>query len=66
VNHLTGILNHAIHHISTGKVEGTNQLIKTLRRKSYGYRDTEYFFLKIMEASRKNYVRSYKSHTKIA
>jgi len=66
INHLTGILNHAIHHISTGKVEGTNQLIKTLRRRSYGYRDTEYFFLKIMEASRKNYVRSYKSHTKIA
>ena len=65
INHLTGILNPTIHHISTGKVEETNQLIKTLRRKFYDYRNTKYFFLKIMGASRKHYTRSYKSRTKI-
>ena len=50
--HYQGIISHAICRISTGKVEGTNQMIKTLRRKGYGYPDDEYFFLKIMDASR--------------
>ena len=52
-NHYSGILSHAIYPISTGRVEGTNQMIKTLRRKSYSIPDDEYFFLKIMDASRK-------------
>jgi transposase len=56
-NRMKGIINHADHPISSGKLEGTNNLIKTIRRKSYGYRDTEYFFLKIMEASRRPRVR---------
>lgn len=50
--HYDGIIAHAIYHISTGKVEGTNQMIKTLRRKSYGIPDDDYFFLKIIDASR--------------
>lgn len=50
--HYQGVINHATCRISTGKVEGTNQMIKTLRRKGYGYPDDEYFFLKIMDASR--------------
>ena len=54
---MAGIVNHADHPISSGKLEGTNNLIKTIRRKAYGFRDTEYFFLKIMEASRKPRVR---------
>jgi transposase len=52
-NHYDGIIIHATYKISTGKVEGTNQMIKTLRRKSYGLPDDEYFFLKIMDASRR-------------
>ena len=56
-SHMAGIVNHADHPISSGKLEGTNNLIKTIRRKAYGFRDTEYFFLKIMEASRKPRVR---------
>ena len=52
-DHYDGIINHAVFHISTGKVEGTNQMIKTLRRKSYGIPDDEYFFLKIMDSSRR-------------
>lgn len=62
--HLTGIINHAEFPISNGKLEGTNNLIKTIRRKSYGIPDTRYFFLKIMEASRRPY-RQYKSHKKL-
>jgi transposase len=30
--HMDGIVAHARHHISSGRVEGTNQMIKTLRR----------------------------------
>ena len=30
-SHMDGIVAHARHHISSGKVEGTNQMIKTLR-----------------------------------
>ncbi len=51
--HYNGIISHATYKISTGKVEGTNQMIKTLRRKSYGIPDDEYFFLKIMDSSRR-------------
>ncbi len=50
-SHYDGIIAHATYNISTGKVEGTNQMIKTLRRQSYGFHDDEYFFLKIMDAS---------------
>lgn len=32
---------------TTNRLEGANNKIKTERRKAYGYRDTEYFFLKI-------------------
>jgi transposase len=31
-SHMDGIVAHARHHISSGRVEGTNQMIKTLRR----------------------------------
>ena len=39
-----------------------NNMIKTLRRTAYGYPDDDYFFLKIMDASRKSYTRNPKSH----
>lgn len=47
--HEYGIINHCRHPISNGKIEGTNNKIKTLKRRSYGFRDTEYFKLKILE-----------------
>ena len=50
---MEGIVAHARHHISSGRVEDTNQMIKTLRRVGYGYPDDEYFFLKIFDASRR-------------
>lgn len=62
---LQGIVNHAIYPISNGPLEGTNNLIKTIRRQAYGYRDQEYFFLKIWEATRRNpKERSFELHRK--
>ena len=52
-NHLNGILTHAELQLSSGKVEGTNRKIKTVRAQAYGYRDDEYFFLKIIDATNK-------------
>ena len=51
--HMDGIVAHARHQISSGKVEGTNGMIKALRRAGYGYPDDEYFFLKIFDSSRR-------------
>ena len=46
--HKTGILAYYNYRISTGPLEGTNNKIKTLQRQSYGFRDKEFFKLKIM------------------
>ena len=54
-NHIEGIISHAKYPLSNGKVEGINQKIKTIRRKSYGLPDDEYFFLKLFEASRQRW-----------
>lgn len=51
--HMDGIVAHARHQISSGRVEGTNGMIKALRRAGYGYPDDEYFFLKIFDSSRR-------------
>lgn len=45
--HREGILAWYDHPISTGPLEGTNNKIKTLKRQAYGFRDLEYFGLKI-------------------
>ena len=45
--HRTGILAYFDHRISTGPLEGTNNKIKTMKRQAYGYRDMEFFKLKI-------------------
>jgi len=45
--HRTGILNWYRYYISTGPLEGFNNKIKVLKRKAYGYRDFEFFKLKI-------------------
>ena len=46
-DHRVGVLNYFDHHITTGMVEGINNIIKVLKRKAYGYRDMEYFLLRI-------------------
>ena len=35
------------HTISNGKIEGTNNKIKVLKRQAYGYRNDEFFTLKL-------------------
>ena len=45
--HRTGLLAWYDHPISTGPLEGTNNKIKTMQRQAYGYRDQEFFRLKI-------------------
>lgn len=52
--HWQGILARTEYLISNGPLEGTNLLIKNIRRQSYGIRDDEYFFLRIWEATRKH------------
>jgi transposase len=47
LSHRTGILNWFEYRISTGPLEGFNNKIKVLKRKAYGFRDMEYFALKI-------------------
>ena len=48
VVHMHGILAYYDHRISTGPLEGTNNKIKTMKRQAYGFRDHEFFKLKIM------------------
>ncbi len=47
--HFEGILAYFdFNSLSTGPLEGTNNKIKTMQRKAYGFRDIEFFKLKIM------------------
>jgi len=57
-NHMFGIITHATYNISSGKIEGLNNVIKTTRKQGYGYPDDEYFFLKLFDASRRTYERN--------
>ena len=45
--HRRGLLNWYFHPISTAALEGTNTKIKLLQRQAYGFRDLEFFRLKI-------------------
>lgn len=53
--HATGILAYYDHKISTGPLEGTNNKIKTMKRQAYGFRDFEFFKLKIYALHRTKY-----------
>ena len=48
--YLQGILNHCLWPLHTGLLEGINNRIKVIKRMAYGFRDHEYFFLKIRAA----------------
>ena len=61
-NHFEGITAHAVYQLTSGKIEGINNKIKTLRRQGYGYPDDEYFFLKLFDMSRNGYIRNPKPH----
>jgi transposase len=55
VIHRQGLLNWYHHPISTGPLEGTNTKIKLLQRQAYGYRDMEFFRLKIYALHKTTY-----------
>lgn len=46
-----GILAYFEHKITNGMSEGINNKIKVIKRRSYGFRDMDYFFLKILRAT---------------
>jgi transposase len=54
--HRTGLLNYHRCPISTGPLEGVNNKIKTLQRQAYGYRDQEFFRLRIYSIHLAKYV----------
>lgn len=48
--YLRGILASAKYPLNTSVLEGINNKIKVIKRMAYGFRDNEYFFLKIKHA----------------
>lgn len=46
------ITNAGIYHIGTSVLEGINNKIKVIKRVAFGFRDFDYFFLRIMDAFR--------------
>jgi transposase len=46
--HRSGLLAYYDARISSGPMEGTNNKIKTMKRQAYGFRDREFFKLKIL------------------
>jgi len=53
--HRSGILLYYDYPISTAPLEGTNNKIKTMKRQAYGFRDKEFFKLKIMALHQTKY-----------
>lgn len=53
--HRSGIFAWYDYPISTGPLEGMNNKIKTMKRQAYGFRDMEFFKLKIYSLHEKNY-----------
>jgi transposase len=48
--HKRGIIAHARFPINTGRLEGTNNRIKVIKRVAYGFHDPDYFALKVKQA----------------
>lgn len=46
--HQEGVLNYYQYPISTGPLEGTNTKIQLMKRQAYGFRDRDFFKLKIL------------------
>jgi transposase len=48
--HAEGIINHCRYKLHTSRIEGVNNKIKVIKRIAYGFRDDDYFILKIKGA----------------
>jgi transposase len=53
--HALGLVAYYDYPISTGPLEGTNNKVKTMQRQAYGYRDQEFFHLKILACHEAKY-----------
>jgi transposase len=54
-SHRSGLLSYYDVMITSGPMEGTNNKIKTMKRQAYGFRDTEFFKLKILAIHESRY-----------
>jgi len=54
-SHAAGILAYAEHPITSGKMEGINNKIKTLTKRSYGFHDEDFFLLKLLSLHHSKY-----------
>ena len=54
-SHRTGIMAYYDYPISTGPMEGLNNKIKTMKRQAYGYKDLQFFKLKLFALHKKKY-----------
>lgn len=50
-----GLLNYFKHRITNGKMEGINNKIKTMKRQAYGFRDIDYFKLRLYNLLKTRY-----------
>jgi transposase len=50
-----GLLNWYKHRISNAPLEGFNNKAQTMKRQAYGYRNMEFFKLKLMTLHNKKY-----------
>jgi len=53
--HRVGLLNYFKHRISNAAAEGINNKIKTMKRQAYGFRDMEYFKLRLYHLHKSRY-----------
>lgn len=53
--HASGILAYSRHPITSGKLEGINNKIKTLTKRSYGFHDENFFILKLFSLHHSKY-----------
>jgi transposase len=53
--HASGILAYADYPITSGKLEGINNKIKTLTKRSYGFHDQNFFILKLLSLHHSKY-----------
>jgi transposase len=55
LRHWQGLVNYFKHPITNGKTEGINNKIKTMKRQAYGFRDMEYFKLRLYNLHKVRY-----------
>jgi transposase len=53
--HASGILAYSRYPITSGKLEGINNKIKTLTKRSYGFHDENFFILKLLSLHHSKY-----------